>query len=87
MKLARRYFRRLKRSRPDIVDIAERCRNLGMTCVLENKLAHLLFGDVRDIIWILEALKGADVEACASTLAMRIWPVTCGMSRKSSATI
>jgi hypothetical protein len=58
------YFQRLENVARTLSIIAERCRYLGMTCVLENKLPHLLFGDVRDIIWILEALKGADVGVC-----------------------
>lgn len=71
------YFQRLDNVACTLSIIADRCRYLGMTCVLENKLPHLLFGDVRDIIWILEALKGADVGVCLDTghahLAGNLW--------------
>ena len=47
--------------------IARRCRELGTTCVLENKLPHLLFGNTSDILWILDGLKGVEVGVCLDT--------------------
>ena len=47
--------------------IAERCRELGAMCVLENKLPHLLFGNTGEILWILDALKTGNVGACLDT--------------------
>ena len=47
--------------------IARRCRDLGINCVLENKLPHLLFGNTSDILWILDAINGAEVGACLDT--------------------
>jgi len=47
--------------------IARRCRDLGVTCVLENKLPHLLFGNTSDILWILDGINGAEVGACLDT--------------------
>jgi Sugar phosphate isomerases/epimerases len=47
--------------------VARRCRELGIMCVLENKLPHLLFGNTSDILWILDAISAAEVGACLDT--------------------
>jgi sugar phosphate isomerase/epimerase len=47
--------------------IADRCRALGIMCVLENKLPHLLFGNTSDILWILDAIQTSEVGACFDT--------------------
>ena len=47
--------------------IAKRCRELGMTCVLENKLPHLVFGNANEILWILDGLRSVDVGVCLDT--------------------
>jgi sugar phosphate isomerase/epimerase len=48
-------------------EVAARCASLGIRCVLENKLPHLLFGDSTDILWILGSLKGTETGACLDT--------------------
>ena len=50
-----------------INEIARRCHELGVLCVLENKLPHLLFGNTSDILWILDGINGAEVGACLDT--------------------
>ena len=47
--------------------IARRCKELGIMCVLENKLPHLLFGNTSDILWILDGINSAAVGACLDT--------------------
>ncbi len=47
--------------------VAEHCRALGIRCLLENKLPHLLFGRTSDILWILDALDGVEIGACLDT--------------------
>lgn len=47
--------------------VAVRCTELGIQCVLENKLPHLLFGSSSDLIWILAALKNRRIGACLDT--------------------
>ncbi|HEV7403431.1 MAG TPA: sugar phosphate isomerase/epimerase family protein [Chthoniobacteraceae bacterium] len=47
--------------------IARRCAELGLHCVLENKLPHLLFGNTGDLRWILDALASSDVGVCLDT--------------------
>jgi sugar phosphate isomerase/epimerase len=47
--------------------VAERCRELGIGCVLENKLPHLVFGSTSDILWILGALKTVNIGTCLDT--------------------
>lgn len=48
-------------------EVAHRCRELGIVCVLENKLPHLLFGNTSDILWILDAINTVEVGACLDT--------------------
>ena len=48
-------------------EVAVRCAELGIRCVLENKLPHLLFGNSNDIVWILAALETNQVGACLDT--------------------
>ena len=47
--------------------VARRCAERGIGCVLENKLPHLLFGNVRDILWILDSLDNPQVGVCLDT--------------------
>jgi sugar phosphate isomerase/epimerase len=47
--------------------VARRCKELGIMCVLENKLPHLLFGNTSDILWILDGINSAEVGACFDT--------------------
>ena len=47
--------------------VARRCKELGIMCVLENKLPHLLFGNTSDILWILDGINIAEVGACLDT--------------------
>ena len=47
--------------------VALRCHELGIMCVLENKLPHLLFGNTSDILWILDGINSAEVGACLDT--------------------
>ncbi len=47
--------------------VASRCRELGITCVLENKLPHLVFGNTSEILWILDGIKTAEAGACLDT--------------------
>ena len=44
--------------------IAKRCREFGISCVLENKLPHLIFGSTGEILWILDGLKDVGVGMC-----------------------
>jgi sugar phosphate isomerase/epimerase len=48
-------------------EVARYCRKLGIMCVLENKLPHLLFGNTSDILWILDGINSAEVGACLDT--------------------
>jgi sugar phosphate isomerase/epimerase len=47
--------------------VAARCRHLGVGLVLENMLAHLLFGNMRDMLWITGAINSVSVGACLDT--------------------
>lgn len=47
--------------------IASHCQALGIMCLLENKLPHLIFGQPSDILWILAGMNSAEVGFCLDT--------------------
>jgi sugar phosphate isomerase/epimerase len=47
--------------------VASYCKELGIMCVLENKLPHLIFGNASDILWILDGINTAEVGFCLDT--------------------
>jgi sugar phosphate isomerase/epimerase len=58
---------RLENVARSLDEIAGYCQRLGMTCVLENKLPHLLFGNTADMLWILGAMTVTNVGVCLDT--------------------
>jgi sugar phosphate isomerase/epimerase len=64
--------------------VAARCGEVGIQCVLENKLPHLMFGQSADLLWILACLKGNRVGACLDTghahLAGDLFALVCKMA-------
>lgn len=60
-------FQRMENVVETLNRVAYQCQELGVACVLENKLPHLLFGNTSDILWILDALNGIEVGACLDT--------------------
>jgi sugar phosphate isomerase/epimerase len=62
--------------------VARRCAELGLRCVLENKLPHLLFGNTPDMLWILEMLADADVGMCLDTGHALLTGDSCNLVRK-----
>jgi sugar phosphate isomerase/epimerase len=47
--------------------VAARCCELGVQLLLENMLAHLLFGHVRDMMYLLGEINTCNVSACLDT--------------------
>ncbi len=47
--------------------VADRCRELRVNLVLENKLPHLLFGNAGEMLWILGEISSLEVGACLDT--------------------
>ncbi len=64
---AEELFRRMKNAAGVLAHVATRCNQLGVHCVLENMLPHLLFGHTSNIMWIMGALEGATVGTCLDT--------------------
>jgi sugar phosphate isomerase/epimerase len=60
-------FERLRYAADALNLVAERCNKLGITCVLENKLPHLLHASASDILWILAAMNSVNVGVCLDT--------------------
>jgi hypothetical protein len=47
--------------------VAERCSKLGVGCILENKLPHLLFANTSDLLWILATMDTGEMGVCLDT--------------------
>ncbi|WP_395746096.1 sugar phosphate isomerase/epimerase family protein [Prosthecobacter sp.] len=47
--------------------VAARCCELGVQLLLENMLAHLLFGHVRDVMYLLGEINTCNVGTCLDT--------------------
>jgi sugar phosphate isomerase/epimerase len=60
-------LQRLEHVAHSLSEIAAHCNQLGIRCVLENKLPHLLFGNTADMLWILGAMTVTDVGVCLDT--------------------
>lgn len=60
-------FQRMENAACTLTKVAQRCRELGLSCVLENKLPHLLFGSTSDILWILGAMNTIEAGTCLDT--------------------
>jgi sugar phosphate isomerase/epimerase len=60
-------FQRMQHAAETLDHVATRCSELGMGCVLENKLPHLLFGGTSDILWVLGAMNSINVGTCLDT--------------------
>lgn len=60
-------FERIENAASTLTKVANRCRELGIGCALENKLPHLLFGSTSDILWILGAMNTIHAGTCLDT--------------------
>lgn len=60
-------FQRLEHVARSLSEIALHCHRLGLTCLIENKLPHLLFGNTVDMLWILGAMTTPEVGVCLDT--------------------
>ncbi|QDU74621.1 endonuclease IV [Bremerella volcania] len=60
-------LRRMDNAAGALNQLAQQCRQLGISLVLENMLPHLFFGRARDVLWILGALDTTEVGICLDT--------------------
>ena len=58
---------RLKHTTQGLFKIAAYCRRLGVCCVLENKLPHLVFAKIDDLVFILDATAASNIGICLDT--------------------
>lgn len=61
------YVARMANAAQVLTRVADHCRQLGMTLVLENMLPHLLFGRISDIMWIMGAMRDMNFGVCLDT--------------------
>ncbi len=60
-------FDRLEFAAEALGQIAEHCRRVGIGCAIENKLPHLLFASIRDLLWILASIGHVPIGVCLDT--------------------
>jgi sugar phosphate isomerase/epimerase len=61
------FLERMRHAAESLNLVAARCCELGVRLLLENMLAHLLFGHVRDMMYLLGEIRTCDVGACLDT--------------------
>ncbi len=61
------FLERMRHAAESLNQVAGRCCQLGVRLLLENMLAHLLFGHVRDMMCLLGEIKTCSVGACLDT--------------------
>ncbi|WP_395739870.1 sugar phosphate isomerase/epimerase family protein [Prosthecobacter sp.] len=61
------FLSRMHHAAVSLNRVARRCCELGVHLLLENMLAHLMFGHVRDMLYLLGEIKTCEVGACLDT--------------------
>lgn len=61
------HLQRLWNAAGVLDSVSQRCREVGIGIVLENMLPHLLFGNMRDMLWIMGAVSHIRVGTCLDT--------------------
>lgn len=61
------FRERLENAAEAIDQVASRCRELGLSLLLENMLPHLLFGHTQDMLYIMGAIEEPNVSTCLDT--------------------
>ena len=62
-----KFYHHLETASHSINQISKRCKELGITLLLENMLPHLLFGRIRDMLYIMGAMEEMNVGTCLDT--------------------
>jgi sugar phosphate isomerase/epimerase len=60
-------FERLRLAAEVLAQVAGHCRQVGIGCAIENKLPHLLFASIRDLLWILASMGQVPIGVCLDT--------------------
>lgn len=61
------FLQRMHHAAESLNQVAARCCELGVQLLLENMLAHLLFGHVRDMMYLLGEISTCNVGTCLDT--------------------
>lgn len=61
------FLQRMHHAAESLNRVAARCCDLGIHLLLENMLAHLLFGHVRDMMYLLGEIRTCHVGTCLDT--------------------
>lgn len=61
------FLQRMHHAAESLNQVAARCCELGVQLLLENMLAHLLFGHVRDMMYLLGEISTCHVGTCLDT--------------------
>lgn len=61
------FLQRMQHAGESLNRVAARCCELGVQLLLENMLSHLLFGHVRDMMYLLGEIRTCDVGTCLDT--------------------
>ena len=61
------WYPRMQLAAESLNEVAAYCSKIGLTLLLENMLPHLMFGHVRDMLYLLGSIDSMNAEACLDT--------------------
>ena len=61
------WYPKMQLAATSLNEVANHCRNIHLTLLLENMLPHLLFGNVADMLYLLGAIESSAVGTCLDT--------------------
>lgn len=64
---AEEWYHHMRHAAESLNTVATRCRELGLTLLLENMLPHLMFGNTSDMLYLLGAIRETNVGTCLDT--------------------
>ncbi|MBI2435848.1 MAG: sugar phosphate isomerase/epimerase [Candidatus Hydrogenedentes bacterium] len=64
---AEELLRRMQNAADTLNKVARRCQQLGVGFIVENMLPHLIFGNNKDMLWLMGAVDNVRVGACLDT--------------------
>lgn len=64
---AEEFLKRMNNSAEFVQELATRCQKCGMRLLLENMIPSLLFGHIRDLVWIIASVSSLNVGICLDT--------------------
>lgn len=61
------WYPKMRLAAASLNEVANHCRDIHLTLLLENMLPHLMFGNVADMLYLLGAIESTNIGTCLDT--------------------